>query len=63
MSLELKVTQHITIDDVIAIAEEAAAAILKVYSSHVSRLGGCTGAHCPQPRLADPRAACRRPGL
>ena len=36
MSLDLQLTQRIDCADVIAIAEEAAAAILKVYSSHVS---------------------------
>ena len=40
MSLDVQLTQRVNAADVISIAEEAAAAILKVYSSHVSDQDG-----------------------
>lgn len=40
MSLTIPITQHISCEDVVKIAEKAAEAILAVYDSKVSEFGG-----------------------
>jgi hypothetical protein len=40
MSLNIPITQHISCEDVVKIAEKAAEAILAVYDSKVSEFGG-----------------------